>query len=371
MLKARELLHIFEIGQTAMGCDEVDKLRATVVKLVLETFDVERANFFLVRSHPSPRLDLDHIIAEGIDRKYLDLYRQRYSQMDPLLKTLLASDRVVTTKDVISARALDRSEYYNDFLRPQSIHHQMVIYLRSGVQTLGLLGLCRSRGERNFSSTDFEKGELLGSYLAGALERAIFMGKVTKSSEIIHSICPDLPYRGLMVLDERLDLVYASEGALETISCLTGDEQTASDPTPPLPEELCAVSQNLLESSAGKSVGAPSVEVDLRARGTGRPVSSSLRVVDCPQNQRLCLIHFGENESTDLLRAQLEKLGLSRRELEVADLVCEGLKNSEISKKLFISEYTVENHLRSIYEKLEVKNRTAMAHKVMSLTGRR
>jgi DNA-binding CsgD family transcriptional regulator len=371
MLKARELLNIIEIGQTAMGCDEVDELRATVVKLVLDTFDVERANFFLVRSYPSPRIDLDHIIAEGIEQQYLNLYRQRYNQMDPLLKSLLASSQVVTTKDVISARDLDRSEYYNDFLKPQSIHHQMVIYLRSGGQTLGLLGLCRGKREKDFSSTDSAKGELLGSYLAGALERAIFMGKVTKSSEIIHSICPDLPYKGLMVLDERLDLVYASEGALETISCLEGDEPVTGESKPPLPEELYAMSQNLLESSAAESGRTSSVEIDLKARGTGHPVSSSLRVVDCPQNKRLCLIHFGQDESADLLRAQLEKCGLSRRELDVAGLVCEGLKNSEISEKLFISEYTVENHLRSIYEKLEVKNRTAMAHKVMSLTGRR
>ncbi len=370
MLKARELLNIIEIGRTAMGCEEVDELRTTVVKAALGTFDVERANFYLVRSYPSPRLDLEHVIAEGIDQEYLNLYRQRYNQMDPLLKSLLASAQVVTTKDVISARDLGRSEYYNDFLRPQSIHYQMVMYLRSGGQLLGLLGLCRARGEKDFSPAEFTKAELLGSYLAGALQKAIFMGKVTKSSEIIHSICPDLPYKGLIVLDESLDLVYANEEALEAISCVGGEEYITSKSKPPLPEELYVMSQNLLQSTATKSGGVPSAEVDLRARGTGEPVSSSLRVINCPENKRLCMIRFGQKGSTALLRPQLEKLGLSRRELEVTSLVCEGLKNSEIGEKLFISEYTVENHLRSIYEKLEVKNRTSMAHKVMCLTGR-
>jgi len=48
---------------------------------------------------------------------------------------------------------------------------------------------------------------------------------------------------------------------------------------------------------------------------------------------------------------------LSLREREVLQLVTQGARNKEIAKKLFISETTVKAHLRSILEKLHVKNR--------------
>ncbi|MBS0339119.1 MAG: response regulator transcription factor, partial [Proteobacteria bacterium] len=49
---------------------------------------------------------------------------------------------------------------------------------------------------------------------------------------------------------------------------------------------------------------------------------------------------------------------LSRRECQVLRLLADGLSNKELSRKLFISENTVETHLRRINEKLGARNRT-------------
>jgi LuxR family maltose regulon positive regulatory protein len=58
---------------------------------------------------------------------------------------------------------------------------------------------------------------------------------------------------------------------------------------------------------------------------------------------------------------------LSPREREVLRLVADGLSNKEIARKLFISEVTVKVHLRHIYKKLGVRNRTeAACHAVFS-----
>ena len=55
----------------------------------------------------------------------------------------------------------------------------------------------------------------------------------------------------------------------------------------------------------------------------------------------------------------MEKLGnLTRREYEVIALISQGYQNKEIAITLSIAEHTVEQHLRHIYQKLGVGNRT-------------
>ena len=52
---------------------------------------------------------------------------------------------------------------------------------------------------------------------------------------------------------------------------------------------------------------------------------------------------------------------LSRREREVYELVCEGLSNGEIARRLFISEGTVKVHVHHVFDKLGIRSRTALA----------
>jgi DNA-binding NarL/FixJ family response regulator len=52
---------------------------------------------------------------------------------------------------------------------------------------------------------------------------------------------------------------------------------------------------------------------------------------------------------------------LTPREVEVLQLVAEGLTNAQIAERLIIRRRTVNAHLRSIYSKLDVSNRTAGA----------
>lgn len=50
--------------------------------------------------------------------------------------------------------------------------------------------------------------------------------------------------------------------------------------------------------------------------------------------------------------------GVSRREVEVLQLIAEGASTSEVAERLFISVKTVKNHLASIYHKLDSRDRT-------------
>ena len=51
-------------------------------------------------------------------------------------------------------------------------------------------------------------------------------------------------------------------------------------------------------------------------------------------------------------------LGITRRELEILELVAQGLSNREIAGKLFVSENTVKTHCSRAFEKLGARRRT-------------
>lgn len=55
---------------------------------------------------------------------------------------------------------------------------------------------------------------------------------------------------------------------------------------------------------------------------------------------------------------------LSPRQLEILQLVAEGLTNAQIARRVFLSEFTVKQHLRNAYKLLGVKNRTEAVRSV-------
>ena len=60
-------------------------------------------------------------------------------------------------------------------------------------------------------------------------------------------------------------------------------------------------------------------------------------------------------------------LGISDRELEVLELLAQGLSNKEIGEGLFVSPNTVKTHLAKLYGKLEVSRRTQAVQRAREL----
>jgi DNA-binding CsgD family transcriptional regulator len=56
--------------------------------------------------------------------------------------------------------------------------------------------------------------------------------------------------------------------------------------------------------------------------------------------------------------AKLESLGITPRELEILELIAQGLSNREIAERVFVSENTVKTHSSRVFDKLGARRRT-------------
>lgn len=63
----------------------------------------------------------------------------------------------------------------------------------------------------------------------------------------------------------------------------------------------------------------------------------------------------------------LEKLGISKREYEILELMAHGHSNQEIADKIFVSVNTVKTHTSNLFLKLDVKRRTQAVKKAQDL----
>ena len=80
-------------------------------------------------------------------------------------------------------------------------------------------------------------------------------------------------------------------------------------------------------------------------------------------------VHQVENTSEfKLNETALIESGLSKRELEVLELMATGLSNQEIALKLFVSLNTIKTHSSKVFEKLDVKRRTQAVEKAKRLS---
>jgi two-component system, NarL family, response regulator LiaR len=69
-------------------------------------------------------------------------------------------------------------------------------------------------------------------------------------------------------------------------------------------------------------------------------------------------VYIKSNDTFCLNEKELATLGLSKRELEVLQLMAEGFSNGEIAARLFVSLNTIKTHIAKLFEKMDVKRRT-------------
>jgi DNA-binding CsgD family transcriptional regulator len=131
-----------------------------------------------------------------------------------------------------------------------------------------------------------------------------------------------------------------------------------------LPDEITTICKRLFDAvSASRLTELFPGEVYFYKKLEGSPSTWIFRLSICEQPKPFVSVFITEESDNHKLDLNIIRnhFHLTRRETDVLGRVLNGLKNSEISDDLDISEQTVKDYLSNVYAKLEVENRFALA----------
>ena len=255
----------------------------------------------------------------------------------------------VATLDSTTGGEREQSLVWRELLTRYDVGDVASIVFRDRFGCWAFLELWRSADRGSFSTEDIELLEVMTDPLTAALRR-----------RVAQSFTPPTTAAGtagpvVLLLDPDLQVKVQTESAGEYLRQLVPPEDLRA----PVPAGAYNVAAQLLAQEAGVDDAAPTA----RAHATGG------RWVTCraarlgmaePAGQRDIAVTI---EVTDpLSRADLlaRACGLSAREREVFDHLVIGRDTAEVSRLMFVSPSTVQDHLKSVFDKTGVRNRRTL-----------
>ena len=220
------------------------------------------------------------------------------------------------------------------------------------------------RRRRPWTGAERMRFELLRPFVAEALELAA-RSEIDRTARGRMLAALERTESPLLILDGSGTILFANEAAdallsrqtEEGLAVLAGDRGTT-----PLLSHLIRLAAGCSSSCRERMAltNGRSLEARITAVDEGDAPPSPVRVVTLLERAAIVL---------DDIRPLLGARGVSDREAEVIGGVLRGLRNAEIAGELFISEYTVKDHLKHVFSKLGVSSRGGLIRALYSSPG--
>ncbi|MGV9559437.1 helix-turn-helix transcriptional regulator [Streptomyces sp. NPDC003522] len=242
------------------------------------------------------------------------------------------------------------SPRYRDICQPLGQRDELRVVLRDRHGTWGALVLGRSADLPPFDEAELEAAASLAEPLAQVLRRLLVEESARSAS---HPAAP-----GLVMLDADYAPVFTSPTADHWLG-----ELESGDGSHGLPVAVYAVAASV---RAAARAGEASRSVTSWARARSRE-AVQLHAWSLDENLGACVAVAMEpadphGRAAFLVRAY----GLSPRECAVTELVFHGYSTQEISRRLRLSPHTVQDHLKSVFDKTGVRSRRDLVAAIFS-----
>ena len=231
---------------------------------------------------------------------------------------------------------LELSVRHRELKQPNGFGDELRSVLVGDAGAWGGITLLRETGSAPFQRRDAGIVAALSRPLLEGLRRAMML-----SGDVA---TPDGD-TGVLLLAED-NSIEAADAAAEAWLVDLSDAQTSS--------LIGAVATRARAAAAGNAPGEACATARIRtASGRWLLVRGSLL------GERAVVI-FEPVQHPELALLIAEAYGLTERERKITGLVARGLSTDEIAAQLFLSPYTVQDHLKAIFEKVDVGSRGAL-----------
>jgi DNA-binding CsgD family transcriptional regulator/GAF domain-containing protein len=334
----------------------------------IETHLAAPSSLFLIRSHQHWIHDFDRVAQRGLPEVFVAKYLDGLHVDDPLAPHIRDNPRwrfgVLTTDAFVSPERWTSCGLYRELLHPYGIHHMLGIELVADGVQIGLVGLFRPQDAEPFSQRDVHKAALCSTAIANSLDRALETEEAFRRDEQVADAVSALTGVGFAVLDDRLRLVFCTREARDVLVRL-GAPGTGQALPPELHRRVAALQRRIGSIPVDQR---EALEVSERLAGelNGHAIDVRLRCVNAARGAVRYVMTLKGAMGSPCEAGRLLELGLTRREAEIVQLVVGGLRNADIAERLCVSINTVQTHLRSIFDKLGVRNRASLMLRVFS-----
>jgi DNA-binding CsgD family transcriptional regulator len=219
---------------------------------------------------------------------------------------------------------------------------------RSG-EVWGALGLYREKGQPLFDESDKQFVLALVPHLAEGARRALLVGEASDPET------PDSP--GLVILSDRWELDSATPGVERWLAELPDGNWAAGR----LPSAVLTVAGRAMRSAEDRPSGEVAVSRVLSRNGTWVVLHGASLVSG---GTRRVAVIVEPAHPARIYPLLMSAYGLTERERDVTRLILQGSSTSEIAEKMVVSEHTVQQHLKSIFDKTGVRSRRDLVAKV-------
>jgi DNA-binding CsgD family transcriptional regulator len=297
-------------------------------------------------------------------------YKDYYWRYDPLYSAQFCptpTRRVFKTDDIISYSQLKKLDYYQEYLRHINWLGELVIRLCTDNGFWGAMSLSRTPKQPYFNRTDVQKAEILLPYLINAFETIMFVSKINKERKAFEQWLESRP-DGIILLDAKLFVIFYNNKAKQFCQSLSG--MKTESPSKKgiadimLPRSLvedCKYLANIFNSKGFLYHN----RILNTMHGDKYYIKYTIVSQSCLEIDMPCFIVNINNLNVRHDEAGvlwLKDYKLSMREETIAQYTGQGLTNKEIAAKLDISPFTVQSHLRNIFEKVGIERRAQLAN---------
>ena len=189
-----DLIKFFRTAGTAA---DIKSLRHDTLHLVRRIFRSDSTIIW----HIDEKNRIVDPIKINVQQRFFPMYRDYFFKQNPFdpinMKSFTGTS--VSMEQIMPFEDFKKTEYFNDFIKPQKIQRQMVVYVRTDHQLKSLICTHRFKNRR-FDQEDLNAADMISSYMSSTFER-IYMAEAIRRRGSLFQMILNSTDVGILALD--------------------------------------------------------------------------------------------------------------------------------------------------------------------------